>query len=252
MNRPTQLEDLSNEIFFEIFDYFHALDIFISFTSLNQRFTSILHTIPLRVVIRPTYSRRQIDFLSSHLRLHAHQVISLKISDHILNYSSTISLIFSRHKFINLQLCSFTSIISSQEVFNVIRRMKSLDKLVSFTINQNVGNKVDDKFIHRLFESMLLHRSSYLRSLVLGMKYDYRYLSKYSSISSNLRSLQIHIFSSQSISPFDSVPFILRLCRSLQDFDLRLECEELFTSSFSKSVFRTNSSYLDHIFRFLL
>ena len=238
MNRPKLLEDLSNEIFFEIFDYFHALDLFTSFASLNQRITSILHAIPLRVVIRPSHSRRQVDLLSSHLRFQEHQVISLKISDHITDGHFIITLFFGRHKFINLQLCLFTSFLSSDELYYLIKRMKSFDKLVSFGINRIKWVKLDDDIIHSLLEPMLLHKSPYLRSLVLRWEYNYRYISKYSSVSSNLRSLQIHIFSSQSISPFHSVTSILHLCHSLQYFDLTLECEELFTDNFGRSFFR--------------
>ena len=113
MNIHTHLEDLSNEIFFEIFDYLHALDIFTAFTSLNQRISSILQSIPLRIIISPNNCRRQIDFLSSHLTFHDHQVISIKTYDTIRDDSSIISLLFNRHNFINLQSCIFGSINSS-------------------------------------------------------------------------------------------------------------------------------------------
>jgi hypothetical protein len=105
MNIHTYLEDLSNEIFFEIFDYLDAFDIFTGFTSLNQRISSILQSIPLRIIISRNYYLAQIDFLSAHLTFHAHQVISLKIHDKIRDYSSVISLLFNRHNFINLQSC---------------------------------------------------------------------------------------------------------------------------------------------------
>lgn len=246
MNQPKQLEDLSNEIFFEIFDYFHAVDLCISFTSLNQRITSILHTIPLRVVIGRSHSRRQIDLLSSYLQFQAHQVISLKISDRIFDDHSAIRVFFHRHKFINLRFCSFTCIDHSNKFCHVIEQIKSLDKLVAFTINQTLPNKLDDKLIHRLFEPILLHQSPYLRSVVLGMGYDYGYLSKYSSISPNLRSLQIHIISSQSISPFHLVPSILCLCHSLQNFDLTLECEEQFTNDFGRYIL--SEQRIPHLF----
>ncbi|CAF3622234.1 unnamed protein product, partial [Rotaria sp. Silwood2] len=49
MDTQTHLEDLSNEIFFEIFDYLHALDIFTAFASLNKRISSVLQLISLRV-----------------------------------------------------------------------------------------------------------------------------------------------------------------------------------------------------------
>ncbi len=86
MNTYAHFEDLSNEIFIEIFDYLHVLDIFTAFTSLNKRISSILQSIPLRIIIFYDHCRHQIAFLSSHLTFHAHQVISLEISDTIHDY----------------------------------------------------------------------------------------------------------------------------------------------------------------------
>jgi hypothetical protein len=84
MNTYSHFEDLPNE---EVFDYLHALEILTGFTSLNQRISSILKLIPLRIIILCEHSRRQIDFLSSYLTFHAHQVISLKIYNTIRDYS---------------------------------------------------------------------------------------------------------------------------------------------------------------------
>jgi hypothetical protein len=216
MSDYIQLESLPNEIFFEIFDYFHALDIFIGFTSLNQRFTSILQIIPLRVVIAFYHSRRQLNFLSTYLTFHAHQLISLKISDTIFDELSTISLLFHRHKFINLQFCSFISINPSSTLNNVIEQMQSLNKLISFAIYQRHNAILNDNVTHDLIQSMLMHKSSYLHSLVLRLPYNYQNISKYPSISSSLRSLDLNISGSQSISS------ILRCCHSLQHLSLTL------------------------------
>ncbi|CAF1292936.1 unnamed protein product [Rotaria sordida] len=78
MNSHTYIEDLSNEIFFEIFDYLHALDIFTGFNLLNKRISSILQIISLHIIISYDHCHCQIDFLSSHLNYHSQQVISIK------------------------------------------------------------------------------------------------------------------------------------------------------------------------------
>jgi len=101
MKRRTLFEDLLNEIFFEIFVYLHAVEIFTSFTSLNQRISSILQFIIIVV---------KLIFFSSCLTFHAHQVISLKTHDTIRDYSSTINLLFNRHNFINLESLTLISI----------------------------------------------------------------------------------------------------------------------------------------------
>ncbi|CAF1208371.1 unnamed protein product [Rotaria sp. Silwood1] len=86
MNSHTHIEDLSNEIFFEIFDYLHALDIFAAFNSLNKKISFISQIISLRGIISNDYCHRQIDSLSSYLKFHSHQVISIKTYDPIRDY----------------------------------------------------------------------------------------------------------------------------------------------------------------------
>jgi len=94
MNKVTQLEDLSNDLFLEIFDYFHALDLFMAFSSLNHRISLILSLTRLHVVISKLHCRYEIKFLSSHLTHHAHQVISVSLEDEVYNFSSVISFFF--------------------------------------------------------------------------------------------------------------------------------------------------------------
>jgi len=129
MDTRTHFKDLSNEIFFEIFDYLHALDIFTGFTSLNQQISFILQSIPLRIIILYKHSRRQVELLSSYFTFHAHQVISIKTYDTIHDYSSVSNLLIDRHYFINLKSCTFIPINPSTKLDNVIQQIKSLNKL---------------------------------------------------------------------------------------------------------------------------
>jgi hypothetical protein len=222
MNQQTYLEDLSNEIFFEIFDYFDAFDIFTSFTLLNQRITSILQSIPLRIIISNNYYRRQIDFLSSYLTIHAHQVISLKIHDQIIDYSSVISLLFNRHHFINLQSCTFLSFNSSMKLKNVIKQIQNLDRLVKFSLFEPSIN-INDKDKSDLTQMLLMNKSSSLHSMVLQHSYDYFDISNYSSISSNLTSLHLRIYGTYSTVSLYSILFIFRVCHGIRHLGLTIE-----------------------------
>ncbi|CAF3202291.1 unnamed protein product, partial [Rotaria sp. Silwood2] len=130
MNRKTHLEDLSNEIFFEIFDYLHMLHIFTGFTLLNKRISNILQSTPLHIVISFGNSRQQIDFLLYHLTFHEDQVISINILDRIRDHSSIIHVLFNRHNFINLKSCKFLSIHSMTKLNNIIKQIGNLNKLV--------------------------------------------------------------------------------------------------------------------------
>ncbi|CAF1478661.1 unnamed protein product, partial [Rotaria sordida] len=222
MSIHTHLEDLSNEIFFEIFDYLHALDILTGFTSLNQRISSILQSIPFRIIIPHNYCRRQIDFLSYYLTFHAHQVISLEIHDIILDYSSVINLLFNRHNFINLQSCIFTSINSSTKFENVFKQIQSLNRLVRFSLLDPYFN-LNEKDKCVLTRMMLMHKSSSLHSIILDHCYDYLDISNYTSISSNLTSLHLRLYCTSSTVILYLVLSIFRVCHGIQHLGLRIE-----------------------------
>jgi hypothetical protein len=222
MDTQTHLEDLPNKIFFEIFDYLHALDVFTAFASLNKRITSILQSIPLRILISNIHCRNQIDFLSSHLTFHAHQVISIKIGDTIRDDTSIISLLFSRHDFINLQFCKLMTIHRSTKLDNVIKKIKTFDKLVSFNIINIKGETMNENDKHELARTMLMHKSSSLRSIVLHYAYDYSNILNNISLPSNVTSLYLFINGPTSTVSAHSILKILRLCHRVRDIRIRV------------------------------
>ncbi|CAF4643435.1 unnamed protein product [Rotaria sp. Silwood2] len=216
MDTYTHFEDLSNEIFFEIFDYLHALDIFTAFASLNKRILSILQSIRLHVIILNSHYDREIDFLSSHLTFHAHQVISLQISDTIRDRSSIISLLFNRHYFVNLQSCIFMLHNSSTELENVIKQVESLNRLVAFFIIQPDYKIINEKDKCDITRSILMNKSSSLRSVKLHYDCDYLNISTYTSNASNIISLELLISGSPNTVSVYSIFPILRVCHRIR------------------------------------
>jgi len=231
MDPYTHLEDLSNEIFFEIFDYLHALDIFTALNSLNRRISSILQIIPLRVIIGCNHRRYQIDYLSSHLTSHAHQVISVDIFDTIHDDSSIVNLLFSQHNFLNLESCTFISIHPSTKLENVIKQIKSFNRLVSFNILHPKNEKFNENAKKNLLETILMHKSPYLRSIGLGLPFDYLDISKYTSIPSNLKSLNLRISSSTSNLSVDSIILIFLFCHSIVHLTIMASCSLLIDNN---------------------
>ncbi|CAF1192751.1 unnamed protein product [Rotaria sp. Silwood1] len=230
MNKYTHFEDLSNEIFFEIFDYLHALDIFTSFTSLNKRISSILQLIPLRIIISHNHCRQQINYLSSYLTYHDHQVISINI-DNICDNSSVINLLFNRHNFINLQSCIFISINPSTILENVIKKIENLKKLSLFCFHDLNDNNINKNDKYNLTQTILMHKSSSLRSIVLKYRYDYLDISNYTSIPSNLLSLSLYISGSRSTVSVYSILPILRFCHKLRYLQISIEQTHLIENN---------------------
>ncbi|CAF4509431.1 unnamed protein product [Rotaria sp. Silwood2] len=216
MDTRTHLEDLSNEIFFEIFDYLHALDIFTAFGSLNKRISSILQSIPLRIIVSIIHCRNQIDFLSSHLTFHAHQVISIRMSDTIRDDTSMISLLFNRHNFINLQFCMLVTVHRSTKLDNFIKQIKTCDKLVSFNISNPDDETMNESDKCELVRTMFMHKSSSLRSIALHYTYDYSNILNNISLPSNVTSLYLCINDSPSNISIHSILSILRLCHRVR------------------------------------
>ncbi|CAF3783030.1 unnamed protein product, partial [Rotaria sordida] len=207
---------MTSTVFFEIFDYLDALEIFTAFTSLNQRISSILKRIPLRILISNTNSRSEIEFLSSHLTYHDHQVISIDIYDKIRDCSSVINLLFNRHNFINLESCIFNAINSSTKLKKILKKLKSLNRLVSFGIYQADDLGINDKDKYELSQMVFMNQLSSLRSVVLNYTYDYMNISNYPSITTNLISLALCISGLSSTVSIYSMFLILRHCHKIR------------------------------------
>ncbi|CAF3924062.1 unnamed protein product [Rotaria magnacalcarata] len=136
----------------------------------------------------------QVDFISSHLTFHAHQVISIKIYNKIRDYTSAIDLLFHQHDFTNLESCVLVANSSPTKLENVIRQIKTLNKLVSFSIVQ----------------------PKYDNIIELRYGYDYMDISNNTSIPSNLISLKLFICgSSSTISVYSSLS-IIRFCQTIR------------------------------------
>ncbi|CAF1217550.1 unnamed protein product [Rotaria sordida] len=216
MNTYTCLEDLSNEIFFEIFDYLYALDIFTAFGSLNKRISSILQSIPLHVIILNNHYDKEINLLSSYLTFHADQVISLKCYDTIRDRSSIISLLFNRHHFINLQSCIFIFDKPSNELENVLKQIENLHRLVTFYVTQSNYKKISEKDECDIIRTIFMNKLSSLRSVTLHYDYNYSNISTYTLNASNLISLDLLISGKVNTISIYSILPILRVCHRIR------------------------------------
>ncbi|CAF1440234.1 unnamed protein product [Adineta steineri] len=205
MGIEIRLENLPNEILFETFGYLHALDMFSAFGSLNKRISSIFQSTPLHIIISKIHCRNQVDFLSSYLTFHVHQVISVKIDDKIRDDTSIINLLFNRHDFINLQFCKLITIHHSTKLDNVIEQIKTFDKLLSFNICNLNDITMNENDKYELARIMLMHQPSSLRSIILQYPYNCSNILNTISLSSNITSLYLYINGSSLFASVNSV-----------------------------------------------
>jgi hypothetical protein len=216
MSNITQFEDLSNELFLEIFEYLHALDLFRAFSSLNNRVASILSDARLHIVISKLHCRHQVEFLSSYLTQHAHQVISVSIQDQLYDFPSIIPFFFNQHTFSNLRSCAFYSICPSAKLDTVFEKLENLSKLVSFRLLQPNDISLSDDVKKKFGQTFMMHRSLKLRSIELLFHYDYPKFAANLAINLTVTSLRMMFYGSTDICLIYKILPILRHYRALR------------------------------------
>src|SRR3984957_2459804 len=72
----TCIENLSNELFYEIFDYLDGLDIHIAFSNLNYRFEQLLKCSSIRFKINLDHLTTKEIFLTNYNEI-KHQIYSI-------------------------------------------------------------------------------------------------------------------------------------------------------------------------------
>jgi hypothetical protein len=216
MDNITQFEDLSNELFLEIFEYFHALDLFITFSSLNKRISSILSVTQLHIIITKLHCHYQMQILSSYLTHNAHQVISITLEDQLRDFTSVISFFFNQHTFENLRSCKFYSICPSSNLTDVLQKINNLNKLVSFRISQPKDIPLSNEIKQELTITILTCKSFKLRLIDLSFSYNYPKLNTYIAFNSTLTALRMRFHGSTIPCSIYSFLPILRQYRALR------------------------------------
>ncbi len=145
----TSIEDLSNELFYEIFEYLYDYQIYEAFYNLNIRFQNLL-----------TYSSQllKIDFCSKSESMVQNYYRQIIISNKNRIISLRLSSILTMDKFLefipmNSSLSRLESLIlngiNSDVVLPFLHRLMSLPRLFSLTI-QIVDNLQEVKTVYQL------------------------------------------------------------------------------------------------------
>ncbi|CAF3296569.1 unnamed protein product [Rotaria sp. Silwood2] len=230
MKNRTLFEDLSNEVLCEIFDYLNAFDLFLTFTSLNERISTILKYIRLHIIVDSMYYRYKIEFLSHHLTYHSHQVSSLDICDKICGHINIIAYLFDRYEFSNLRSCTFRCLDASSKLENVIKQLKKQTQLVSLHIFQSYDAKNDHltrNHAHLFSEMVLLNTPLSLRCATLRFHYDYPELITSTIINTNLTYLKLLFYGAfDKISIYSLIP-VFRIHKSLQQLNVIIKSSEM-------------------------
>lgn len=121
----TQFEDLSNELIYEIFDYFHYFYVYERFSKLNLRFQLLFikSSLPLKINLSFISKSSLQNRYNSIIQTNQNRIISLNISKY-----------FSLNSFPFLQSLTIQQIESSQ-IFSIINQLNHLPNLSSLKIS---------------------------------------------------------------------------------------------------------------------
>ncbi|CAF1491711.1 unnamed protein product [Rotaria sordida] len=163
------LENLSNELFYEIFDYLDGCDLFKAFSNLNIRFEALLTSLFL--------------LLKIDLRFHP---------EVIRRYRSTCIVVPNKHRIISLSLTNFYLYNSTFTRFNIDSSFSRLESLV-------LDNMKSNELIPLLINLISLPR---LFSLTIYYDDDLKDLSNIYQIIFNLPMLNYYKLSFSSLESF--------------------------------------------------
>jgi hypothetical protein len=148
------MEDLSNELFFEVFDYLDGCDLHKAFSNLNKRFEDIFFSPYLRLKIGIN-SRQQSDIQYCHtniIRPNRHKIISLCLLNTLVIDRFFQSMIFDT-SFYRLESVVLYD-LKSDKLTTLLLRLISVPYLYSLTITINNRQLHDLSHVYRLIFSL--------------------------------------------------------------------------------------------------
>ena len=135
----TCLEDLSNELIYEIFEYFTAQEIFQQFSNLNQRFENVVYhsNVPLKVNSTSSSDQSLITLLSGH----SNRILSI----HLSNQCALME--FFNFSFYRLESITLDQ-LTCTEILSFLPHLSFLPRLFSLTISLK-NSAADPQEIYR-------------------------------------------------------------------------------------------------------
>ncbi|UJR24773.1 hypothetical protein I4U23_006147 [Adineta vaga] len=136
------LENLANELLFDLFEYFSSVDLFHSFNGLNIRFNQLL--------IEFFQQKKSFDFRSiskqdlnlirrRYLPLFIDNITSISLSNdnttpHAID--TFISRLYPLHRFVNLQSITLYNIYSSEKILRILNDLQNISQLTHLNFQQ--------------------------------------------------------------------------------------------------------------------
>ena len=153
------MEDLSNEVFYEVVDYLDGRDFYQAFVNLNSRFDQLLHSPSLRwkIEIRSSQSETFLEKYEQMIRLHKHQIYSIIMG--LYSKSEEILSIYLIDSSLQRLESLFIHGIQSDHLMLLLRNFASLPRLFSLTIETNKAMTKSNEIFQLTFALPVLKHS---------------------------------------------------------------------------------------------
>ncbi|CAF4163813.1 unnamed protein product [Adineta steineri] len=153
------LENLPNEIFYEVFDYLDGCKLFNAFSNLNTRFQYLLACTSIRLKIRLIYeSETVLQYLSDHIIIpNKNRIVSLNLSADYRYYYPNLNLFDIDSSFVRLESLQLYNIQSNQ-LIPILISLISLNRLSSLTIDCIDDDPYDIDNIYRMIFNLSILR----------------------------------------------------------------------------------------------
>lgn len=205
----TTLEDLSNEIIYEIFGYVDFQQLFEIFYDLNERFRNFLirSNLPIDINISSMTKRNFIRYFTQMIVPHVHRIRSLQICT---PFADKIYLLLSP-KINNINRLERLVIdgIGIKSIEEILHHLTSLSTLSSLTITSTDDNRISNDIYRKIFRLSTL---KYCRIRIKTKRYE-RPLSLATNQFSSIEHLVIdsEVMSSELNALLSYVPLLRRL-----------------------------------------
>lgn len=224
MNRSiTSIENFSNELFYELFDYLDGYDIINTFSNLNKRFENLLNDLSLLLKLKLSSQRNLSTYCKTIILPNKHRIYSLNFSDESILDRFLIQ-------------CNINS--SFQNLQSII-----LNSLPAY------------KFVVLLFDLISLPNLSslkcYLTSCFLDVSYIYRIIFRFQSLNYFYLSLPII----EELEDFEQATFVadkqqlsniqyltLDHCCTLNDFISIISCAPQLHHLICQTLFQSDEN----------
>lgn len=129
------LEHLSNEIYYEIFEYLHGVDIYQAFSNLNVRFQNLLTSlsIPLKITLNSESQTELLHHCNNVINPNRHLILSLSLQNNFL-INNFFTFCPTDSSFDRLESVVLHGILFDTSIF-VLLHLKSLPRLFSLTMD---------------------------------------------------------------------------------------------------------------------